>query len=102
MNVRARRLDFSTNSDSTTPRSCTSTTSRGSTQAAATMRVARALVIASPAKPGSRGDEGGPTHVDVRPLPQLEHAEAPQPVPVVDVPLDVLAEQALQLGAAEE
>src|SRR5262245_43549932 len=102
MNVRASWSDFSTNSDSSTPRSWIRTTSRGNTQAAATIAIARPLVIGPRARPGSRGDERRPSCVDVHALPQLQHAEAPQPVAVVGVPVDMLGEQPLQLGAAEE
>src|SRR5207248_3167069 len=40
-----------------------------------------------------RGDFGRSGRVDVRSLPQLEHQQAPEPVPVIGPALDVLAEQ---------
>jgi hypothetical protein len=40
--------------------------------------------------------------VDVEPLPELEHAEAPQAMAVVGPTVGVLPEQPLELAALEE
>src|SRR5581483_2215229 len=54
------------------------------------------------ARRASRGSQCGLPGAGVVPLPELEHAEAPEPVAVVGAPLPVLAQQPLELAAAEE
>src|SRR5581483_12247435 len=51
---------------------------------------------------GSSGGERPGGRVDVPALPELEQAEAPEAVAVVGAAVHVLAEQPLELGAAEE